>query len=120
MAISKVNVVSTSSVSAVAAVPGASVKQYTMTRNFSAGIYTITVSDSSNAIVDFGKKYFVENNKYIAKALSEEINSLGRKATPREKVRYAFELFMDNIYLLDTANHNIVIKEVKQIRIGLP
>lgn len=42
-----------SSVNAVAAVPGASVKQYSVTRNFSAGIYTITVSDGTNAYVEF-------------------------------------------------------------------
>lgn len=54
MAISVFPAPSTSSVSAVAAVPGASAKQYNITRNFSSGIYVITVSDSTEAIVEFG------------------------------------------------------------------
>lgn len=46
-------VTTTSSLNAVAAVPGASAKQYVITRNFTSGIYTITVSDASNAYVEF-------------------------------------------------------------------
>lgn len=48
-----VAVTSSSSVNAVAAAPGDFSKQYMVTRNFSAGVYTISVSNSTDAYIEF-------------------------------------------------------------------
>lgn len=53
MAISVFPTPVTSSLNAVAATPGNFAKQYIVTRNFSAGVYTISVSNSTNAYVEF-------------------------------------------------------------------